>query len=126
MNTKTYHVVVERDEDGYWFVDFPDVSGCHTQGRTLRQARARMRDALSLYVADAQNAVLVEDLRLPSETLAKVQQSDHLRDQACQVQQESQRANKDAVRGLLAIGLTLRDAGEVLGLSYQRVHQLAH
>ncbi|MGH8904035.1 MAG: type II toxin-antitoxin system HicB family antitoxin [Egibacteraceae bacterium] len=62
MTAGPYRAVIVRDEDGYWFVDFPDVPGCHTQGRTLRAARQRMRDALLLLVDDAGTAHVVEDL----------------------------------------------------------------
>lgn len=125
MTQSRYIAVIVRDEDGYWFVDFPDVPGCHTQGRTLRAARERMRDALSLFVPDADTAQIVEDLQLPNDALGAVRRSAQLRAHATEAQQESQVATRDAVRSLLEAGLTLRDAGEVLGLSYQRVHQLA-
>lgn len=125
MTERRYTAVVVRDEDGYWFVDFPDVPGCHTQGRTLRAARERMRDALSLFVDDADRGEIVEDLRLPSNALAAVRRTAQLREQAAETQQESQAAARVAVRILLDAGLTLRDVGDVLGLSFQRVHQLA-
>lgn len=125
MTQRQYTAVIVRDDDGYWFVDFPDVPGCHTQGRTLQTARQRMRDALSLFVDDADSAEIVEDLRLPDDALAAVRRTTELREQAAQVQQESQAAARAAVRSLLDAGLTLRDAGDVLGMSFQRVHQLA-
>lgn len=125
MTGGPYRAVIVRDEDGYWFVDFPDVPGCHTQGRTLRAARTRMRDALSLFVDDADTAHIVEDLRLPEDAMAAVHRTAQLREQAAEAQQESQAAARAAVRSLLDAGLTLRDAGDVLGLSFQRVHQLA-
>jgi predicted RNase H-like HicB family nuclease len=125
MTGGPYRASIVRDEDGYWFVDFPDVPGCHTQGRTLRAARQRMRDALSLFVNDADSAEIVEDLHLPGDALAAVRRTTELREQAAQVQQESQAAARAAVRSLLDAGLTLRDAGDVLGMSFQRVHQLA-
>jgi predicted RNase H-like HicB family nuclease len=120
-----YRAVIVRDEDGYWFVDFPDIPGCHTQGRTLRAARTRMRDALSLFVDDADAAHIVEDLRLPGDTMAAVHRTVELREHAAEAAQESQAAAREAVRRLLDAGLTLRDAGDVLGLSFQRVNQLA-
>ncbi len=75
-----------------------------------------VRDALLLFVDDAGTAHIVEDLRLPADAMAAVHQSTQLREQA---------AAPAAVRSLQDGGLTLRDAGEVLGLSFQRVRQLA-
>jgi len=61
-----YRAVVRRDEDGYWFADFPDIPGCHTQAKTRELLRVRMRDALDLFVPDADTAVVTEDLRWPA------------------------------------------------------------
>jgi predicted RNase H-like HicB family nuclease len=125
-DTANYLVVIERDEDGYWFVDFPDVPGCHTQGRTLRQARTRAREVLDLFVDDADNVTLVEELRLPNEVRQAVTASAARREQAAREQTEAQDATAEAARRLLDAGLTLRDAGEVLGLSFQRIAQITN
>jgi predicted RNase H-like HicB family nuclease len=100
--------VIVRDKDGYWFVGFPEVPGCHTQGRTLRAARTRMRDALSLFVHDADTAHIVEHLRL-EDAMAGVRRTAQLREHAAEAQQEAQAAARAAVRSLLDAGLTLRD-----------------
>lgn len=62
---KTYTVIYERDEDGWWVAEAPEAPGCHTQGRTIEQARERILDALSLYADDAAHILLREEARLP-------------------------------------------------------------
>jgi predicted RNase H-like HicB family nuclease len=62
---KTFTVIYERDEAGWWVTDVPDVPGCHTQGRTIEQPRERILDALSLYVDDAEQILLWKEARLP-------------------------------------------------------------
>lgn len=62
---KTFTVSYERDEEGWWVADVPDVPGCHTQGRTIEQARERILDALTLYVDDTDHILLHEEARLP-------------------------------------------------------------
>lgn len=42
-------VVIERDEHGY-FAYSPELQGCHTQGDTLDEVMANIRDAVELYV----------------------------------------------------------------------------
>jgi predicted RNase H-like HicB family nuclease len=54
----TYTVKIERDESGAWIARVPEVPGCHTYGRSLRQAKHRIREALSLWVDDADRAEL--------------------------------------------------------------------
>ena len=62
---KTYTVVYERDEADWWVAEVPEVPGCHTQGRTIEQARERILDALSLYAGDTTPILLREEARQP-------------------------------------------------------------
>src|SRR5262245_53505494 len=46
---KTYHVAYERDEGGWWLAKVAELPGCHTQGRTVQQARERIRETIALF-----------------------------------------------------------------------------
>ncbi len=50
---KSYRVSYERNESGWWVASVRGVRGCHTQGRTVDEARRRIREALVLFVDDA-------------------------------------------------------------------------
>ena len=63
MAQKEYRAVYDRDADGRWNVEIPEVASCYTYGRTIAQARARIREALGLYVQDAEHATIVDDIR---------------------------------------------------------------
>jgi predicted RNase H-like HicB family nuclease len=63
---KTYRVAYERDESGWWVASVRGVRGCHSQGRTVDEARRRIREALELFVDDARKAPIVDDVKLPS------------------------------------------------------------
>jgi len=45
---KTFTVVIERDEDGYYVGTVPTLRGCHTQAKTLDTLMKRMREAVAL------------------------------------------------------------------------------
>ncbi len=45
---KTFTVVIERDEDGYYVGTVPALRGCHTQAKTLDTLMKRMREAVEL------------------------------------------------------------------------------
>ena len=62
---KSYRVAYERDESGWWVATVRGVRGCHTQGRTVDEARRRIREALELFVDDARKAPIVADVKLP-------------------------------------------------------------
>lgn len=50
---KKYRVVFQLDESGAWIATVPAVRGCHSYGRSLNEARERVREALALFVPDA-------------------------------------------------------------------------
>lgn len=43
-----FPVIIEKDEDGFFVADCPDLQGCHTQGRTIEEAITNIRDAIEL------------------------------------------------------------------------------
>jgi predicted RNase H-like HicB family nuclease len=118
----------ERDESGWWIAELVEVQGCRTQGRTVAQCRRRIREALALYVdeAVARKATLVDDVRLGGGVTRVVRRVAAARRKADAVQAKVQQDTRDAVKELTGrLGLSVRDAAEVLGISYQRVQQLA-
>lgn len=123
---KRYHVTYERDESGWWVAAVRGVRGCHTQGRTVDEARRRIREALELFVDDARRAPIVDDVKLPSAASKAIRAYAALRKKADQGDRRAARAARRAVRVLRAgrLKMSARDAARLLGLSHQRVHQL--
>jgi predicted RNase H-like HicB family nuclease len=121
---KTYDAIFERDESGAWIARIPKVPGCHTHGRTLDQARTRLREALGLWADHADQVVIDERVRLEPELRAAVERSRRTRDRAEREREHAQRETQAAADALVDNGVSLRDAGELLGLSHQRVQQL--
>lgn len=44
---RTFSVVIERDEDGYFVASVPALPGCHTQARSLDELMERVREAIA-------------------------------------------------------------------------------
>ncbi|HXG54312.1 MAG TPA: type II toxin-antitoxin system HicB family antitoxin [Vicinamibacterales bacterium] len=123
---KHYRVAYERDESGWWVASVRGVRGCHTQGRTVDEARRRIREALELFVDDARKATIVDDVKLPTGAARAVRTYATLRKKAVEEDRRAALAARRAVR-LLRTGslkMSARDAARLLGLSHQRVHQL--
>ncbi len=121
----SYRVVYERERPGVWVVEAPDVQGCHTWGRSLEQSRRHIREALSLCVDDAAFATLDEEIHTPRAVRDTVTGAREARAKAEALQARALLRTEAAVRRLTGeFGFSLRDAGELLGLSRQRAHQL--
>jgi predicted RNase H-like HicB family nuclease len=122
---KSYKITYRRDESGAWIAHAPSVPGAHSYGRTIEQARERIREALGLWVANPDTAELIDDIRLPAKLRSSVRKARVARKRADTVQAKAQNSAASAARQLTGeMRLSLRDAGEVLGLSRQRVQQL--
>ena len=50
LTTFTFPVIIEKDADGFFVADCPDLAGCHIQGETLEEAITNIRDAIKLHV----------------------------------------------------------------------------
>ena len=121
---KSYTAIFERDESGAWLARVPAIRGCHTHGRTLEQARSRLREALGLWIDRPEQATLKEDVRLPADLRAAVERSRRTRERAEREHENAQEQTRAAAEALVDEGVSLRDAGDLLGLSHQRVQQL--
>ncbi len=124
---ETYTVHFERDPSGWWIVTVPGVQGCRTQGRSIAEGRRRIREALALFVGetDAGRAVLEDDVALPAPLRRRVGQVMAVRERAELARTEAREATREAMDELTReAGLSLRDAAELLGVSFQRVQQI--
>jgi predicted RNase H-like HicB family nuclease len=45
---REFHVVIERDEAGYYVASVPELPGCHTQAKSLDKLMLRIREAIDL------------------------------------------------------------------------------
>jgi predicted RNase H-like HicB family nuclease len=126
---KRYTVQFDKDADsGWWVVTVPEIPGCLTQGRSLAEGRRRIRKALALFIDEklAATVDLVDDVRLPKSTGAVVKQAATVRAQLDELQAEAIKATSAAAKLLVRkSGLSVRDAADLLGVSHQRIQQLA-
>ena len=115
--------VYSRDETGAWIVEIDEEPRCHSFGRTYVQARARIADAAALWFEEP---VMVSDRTNLSVTVDRaVVDALALRREEAEVASRAAEATRRAAEALTTeAGLSTRDAGAVLGLSHQRIHQL--
>jgi predicted RNase H-like HicB family nuclease len=124
---KTYHVVYERDEIGWWVASVRELRGCHTQGRTVDEARRRIAEAMELFVDNVRSTKIVDEVKLPASAAKAIRAYTTLRKKADREDRRAALAARRAVRLLRGgrLRMSARDAARLLGVSHQRVHQLA-
>lgn len=127
--SKQYTVEYEKDEDGMWIAVIDRAQGvsCVAQGRSLGEARRRIRSALGVYLDDAkaaETAELIDDVKLPAKIKTAVSAVFREREKARAAQELSLQKASVASELLERQGLSRRDAAELLGVSHQRIQQI--
>lgn len=61
-----FPVIVERDEDGVYVVECPLFKGCYTQGKSLDEALAGIREVIGICLEEKENKEILKSYK-PSE-----------------------------------------------------------
>ncbi|HWE89974.1 MAG TPA: hypothetical protein VG317_10985 [Pseudonocardiaceae bacterium] len=129
MSDRTYRVVVTH-EDGAWLADMPELPGAHTFARTLPSLERAVREVVVLMADLPDEAIDQVDLGwefhtgdtiLDRET-ARVRR---LRAEAEKIHAEATASTARLARELIERGTSVRDAAVLLGVSAQRISQVA-
>ena len=120
-----YAVAAERD-GRRWFLRVGELPGVFSQVRRLDQAEGMARDAIAAFLDVSPDGFDVAiSVSLPSDLQRDVAGVIDLRGVIDRTEREyAERTRRLATRLVQGEGLTVREAGRVLGLSYQRVSQL--
>ena len=120
-----YKATVIR-EDRWWMVRIPEIGGL-TQARRLSEAKSMARSliAITLDVPADSFDVDVEVEKVGTVKVAeRTAQLRAFRETAARLDREVQTHAESLARDLASEGIPLRDIGDILGISYQRAHQL--
>lgn len=122
---RTYKASVTRD-GRWWMIHVPDIDGL-TQARRLGEAAAMARSLIAITLAVPADSF---DIDIEVESVGAVhvaERTAHLRaerEAAVRLDQQVQADAESLARDLAGEGLPVRDIGDILGVSYQRAHQL--
>jgi hypothetical protein len=124
----TYTAIASRGER-FWLVRVPGLGttkeGLPTQARTLADVEPWARDLIATYLDVPEDSFDLEvRVELPSGVQAHLRRADELRTRAAQARSKAADEYRAAARDLQAAGLTVRDIGNALHVSHQRVAQL--
>ena len=118
-------------DEGWWTAQATHpkaLTCCITQGKTLKTARKRLREALSLEWESERRALaaeLVEEFLIsPSKKTAFLSELRKAREESERAAALWQSLARKAAKTMTSAGVSTRDAGDILGLSQSRVAQL--
>ena len=123
----TYQVTATRDGD-WWSLVAEDVDGREvaSQSRRLDQAESAIREAIALVLdvdentLDVEVVLVLDQPPVSDDTLELLE----LRRELPELSERSRRGTPKAIAELRAAGLTVRDVGQLLGMTPSRVSQI--
>ena len=111
-------------EGKFWVVTV-DGLPMATQARNAREVMELTKDFIASLTEQPESSFEVEyQFDLPAEVTEALQRAEHLQREAEVARKAAASEARRAARALKDSGLSLRDVGFALGISFQRAHQL--
>lgn len=125
VEAMTQYTATATKDGRWWVVQCIEFPGAITQVSRLSQAGEFIREAIA-YVADVPESEVEVQVtpQMPEEVSAHVTELARLRHQAQEATEAASALHRTIAHELKTAGLTVRDIGAVLDVSYQRAHQL--
>jgi predicted RNase H-like HicB family nuclease len=120
----TYTARAERDEGGWWAVSVAELPGVFTQARRLDQVEELVRDAIALWLETPTRSVDVSVEASVPDLDREIEEVALARRRAEELREEASARSRQLASELARRGFTVRDIGQVLGVSHQRAAQL--
>jgi hypothetical protein len=123
VKTKVWNASA-RQVGKFWYIKIVGLGGS-TQARSVKEIDVMVRDYISIMTETEPDSFDVTmQLLLPDDVAATLKRAGELRDIADSARKEAAIESRRAAKALRASGLTVRDIGAALGISFQRAHQL--
>ncbi len=120
----TYKVECHRS-GGWWALESPDVPRMHTQARRLDLAASIAAEAIATIHGVDESEVVIDLVPVLDDARAATLERMHsARASAERAAQDAAASTGKAALRLHELGMSMRDVGEIMGISHQRVHQL--
>lgn len=120
-----YRVEAVRSGD-WWAITVPDLRGVFSQAKRLNRVEATAREAIAMMLDIGESEVGPIDVQVqpPDEVVGLLDELHHSVSVAEEASAAATRARREAAKLLSDAGLPMRDIGQLLGISHQRVSQI--
>ena len=125
VEVKTYTVTTERS-DNWWAFSVPEIPGAHGQARRLEQVRDQARDVISMMLdAEPDSFAVSLSVRLDPRIEHALDEAKAARQEFDTYQRVAQEKLRFAAEQIKEVGgLSVRDIGSLLDVSFQRISQI--
>lgn len=122
---KTYTVTTERS-GGWWAFSVPEIPGTHGQARRLEQVRDEARDVISMMLdAEPDSFDISLSIKLDPRIEHALDEAKAARQEVDTYQRVAQEKLRLAAEQIKEVGgLSIRDIGSLLDVSFQRISQI--
>lgn len=111
-----YTAVFTLAEEGGWLVHAKELPRCRTEGDSIQEARANLREALGLFYTDAAKADMDDAFVLPKSVETALVAAKKTRQKAAKLAEIASAATSELVLRLRKdMGLSTRDAAAIAG-----------
>ena len=125
VEVKTYTVTTERSGN-WWAFSVPEVPGAHGQARRLEQVRDEARDVISMMLdAESDSFDVSLSIKLDPRIEHALDEAKAARKDLDSYQRVAQEKLRLAAEQIKEVGgLSIRDIGSLLDVSFQRISQI--
>lgn len=108
----------------FWLIHVPEIDRA-TQARSLAEIEPMARDLIVIMESvEPDSFELDVTITMPGDVAQHLERADVLRAEEARARAEAEAEVRAAAVTLKEAGIPLRDLGKLLGVSYQRAHQL--
>ncbi|RKI36653.1 type II toxin-antitoxin system HicB family antitoxin [bacterium D16-51] len=115
---KVYPSILHVKDSGYW-IEFPDLEGCRTQGDTIEEVMTMAQEALGLYLVN----LVEKNLKIPAPSDIKNIKADGCPTTYITTDIDKYRRDTRAVKKMLSIPAWLAKEAEAKNISLSKVLQ---
>lgn len=115
---KVYPSIIHEEDGSYW-IEFPDLEGCQTQGDTMEEVMTMAQEALGLYLA----SLTERNLEIPAPSDIKSIEADGCPTTYITTDIDKYRRDTRAVKKMLSIPAWLAKEAEARNISLSKVLQ---
>jgi predicted RNase H-like HicB family nuclease len=125
VEVKTYTVTTERSGN-WWAFSVPEIPGAHGQAKRLEQVRDEARDVISMMLdAEPDSFDVALSVRLDPRIEHALDEAKAARQELDSYQRVAQEKLRLAAEQIKEVGgLSIRDIGSLLDVSFQRISQI--